>query len=404
MPEGLEHILDPSVVLSLSLFFCGFIVLFSANRTWRKALIAMLLIGIMPMVKIYAAILFFLGLLVVVCITVLKKKERVYLAIFAGAAIIAMIVYLPLNNGAGHLVFYPLLYFRHIMEGSLFFQHLSWPVRYQIFASHHNFLRLGIMYAVIIAAYAIETMGIRLILLLAFKKLLKKSFYTLQNVFWLGVIGSSLLIPVFLVQSVSIFNIIQFHWLGYTLLLIPTSAVIGNFFARTTARRKVMIGIIFLFLFLPSFIKNIHAYSTSPVVLSPDLTSRVRFVQKNVPQQDILLVLNRKLTKDGWQDIYETPIISALSSHQVYYEQEGISFADIEDVVSAREKKIDTIQQALTSCSYSQSKDISDEIGKLLEQTQADYVLTLQSEPCLSSNDRVRLVKRYNQYNLYKVK
>jgi len=64
---------------------------------------------------------------------------------------------------------------------------------------------------------------------------------------------------------------------------------------------------------------------------------------KNIPQNEGILVVNIIKVKGKYQDVFLSPIFSALSGHSIYYEHELTEFQGIGNIVDIRKKNIEFI-------------------------------------------------------------
>lgn len=397
--QSFANALDPSVILSIIFIFIGFILLFSKHTKW-SFLAAVLVIGVIPQIKIYSGILFYTGLGVVALMQYMKNKSLYYFLILFLSGLVSAFVYLPINYGAGNLIWAPLLIYKNFIDSAWIFNNWHWNVNYVIFAQHNNYIHLAFFYVVAISIFIITGMGIRISVLLSIKRIFQRDLYSLQNVFWLSSIAFSFLIPSFFIQSISTFQTIQFFWVGYILMIIPTALVLGSKLEK--AGKWMFVGAVLLIaiLFLPDTIKILSTYSTNPGIDSPELVSQAS-VMKNIPQNEGILVVNIIKVKGKYQDVFLSPIFSALSGHSIYYEHELTEFQGIGNIVDIRKKNIELISDNIVFCKNPSISE--DNILKIMNSTNNKYLLVLKKTGCLSEYKSLKIINNTENTVLYKI-
>lgn len=308
--QSLVNILEPGVILSISFVFIGFVLLFSKKTNWSFLVLA-LLIGIMPQVSIYSAVLFYTGLFAVAVQSLLTKRNFYYLKVLIFSGIISAIAYLPLNYGAGGLIFAPLLIYKNFIDSAWIFKNLDWNVNYIIYIQNNNYLHIAYFYFIAISLFLITGLGARILIIFGIKKIFNKKFYIPENIFWSSSIVVSFIIPSFFIQSVSVFSIIHFFWIGYILLLIPTAFTLGSKLEKSGKSFIFLSFLILSILFLPDLIKIVRTYSVEPIIIGSELVKQSN-IMSQIPKNEGIIVLNRTKIKNEYADIYGVPPILCL--------------------------------------------------------------------------------------------
>jgi len=78
--QSFANAIDPSIVISASFTLIGFILLFSKGKKW-SFLLPVLVIGVIPQIKVYSGIVFYLGLTAVTLWELVRNKNFYYLKI-----------------------------------------------------------------------------------------------------------------------------------------------------------------------------------------------------------------------------------------------------------------------------------------------------------------------------------
>lgn len=391
--QSIAHAVDPNVLFSIILFYAGYILLF--NKKTRYA--AVLIFAVMPMVKIYTAILVFSGLGVISLVALLKDRNPGFLYILLTSAFLAGVLYLPINFGAGSLLFAPLLLYKHYMESGAVIPSYQWILKYQVYFEHGNFIRILQLYVIAILLFFIPSLGIRLVGIFSIKKVFTKKFYTFQHIFLLTAVTVGILIPSFFIQSVAVFVVVQFFWIVYILLLIPTAFTIAKMIGKVTVLKAGVTAIVLIGLFLPETVALLNTYSSpNPMMINANLVQAIQAIPSKTNDASIL-VLNEAFMNKDISGVNAVPIVSALSGKSAYYEPEVLEFLNGDLLTKNRKKTLQTIIHTLTEC--------GDEEGtnQLLQRTNVSYILTYQPYSCLNTLSSVRKIHTSGIYSLYEV-
>lgn len=386
----LVNILNPSLPLSISILFVVFILLFKSNN--KSLFLPALLIGILPEIKIYTAIVLYMALLFVSLVELFKNKQYFYLKILLVSSVISAIVFLPFNLGEGGLVFAPLTLYSHFISTFS----TGWQIR--INNPQEPFIKKTILFIIAILFYYLPTLGLRLAVLMGVKQALSKKFYSSPNLFLLIITAFGFLAVTLFLQSEDIFNIIQFLWISYILLLIPTAISIGIIAERLSVFRisKFFIFAVVVLLCLPSTLDIIHSYSTSVYFITKNHFEMYKFVGKEVPLRDGVMVLN----VDKGRDEYNLPEAAAISGHPIFYESTITSFKNTDLLKEHRKTIVNDSEILVKNC----VGDVGVELGNTMKKNNNKYILTLEKDSCLDSTENFELIKRIGDTYLYKLK
>lgn len=403
--QSLQNILDPSVVFSASFIFIAFILLFSRKTAW-SVLILSLVIGLIPQIKIYSGVIVYAGLGIISITELFKNKNPSYFITLILSGIISAIVYLPVNSGAGGLVYAPLLIFKNFIDSAWLFNNWHWNVNFPIYVQAHNYIHIALFYLVAIFIFISTSLGVRLFIFIGVGKILKKDFYSTRNIFLATLIITSFFIPSFFVQSVSAFSIIQFFWIGYLVILLPTAAQLGEVAARLNKMWLFIVACGFFVILLPGNILLLTAYSVNPGIIAKGLVQQTQ-VLRNVPQKDGVILANRIKIKNKRTGVYEyvdvsnVPVISALSGHQIYYEHELTQFQGLGEIPSNRIANVQKIEDNLTNCKNPELSE--DNIISIMGKTNNKYLLILQNIPCSGQFKKLKLIHEEKDSIIYSI-
>lgn len=400
--QSIPHILDPNVLFSVAVLFTIYIFIFQKNTIFQ-IILAGILLGVLPNIKVYTAILAFSAFLAVSVVAFLREKKKTYIIIFLLASLIGSIVYLPINYGVGKLIFAPLLLYRHFMESAVIFSSYQWILKYQVYEQHNNYARIIILYIISLGLFFIPNIGLRIVSFFYFPKLLRKNFYTLPRIFWLTIIGIAFFIPSFFIQDSAVFVIIQFLWLGYIFLLLPTSFVFGKILVNKHGLIVLSFFGLLILLTIPNIALSIKTFTQNPTYISQDIVLMTNYIQQKIPQRERIFLLNREKrhSESRFIDAYDVPLISALSNHAVYYEPEVLEFNAARRIVDSRRDIIDMAQQITYTCDDNIATN--KKMVAIMKNTNNQYVLTFKNSSCFDALRSFIKVYAKGDLALYKI-
>jgi hypothetical protein len=390
--QSIAHAVDPNVLFSMILFFAGYILLFNK----KPNVLVVMVFAILPMVKIYTAILAFAGLGIIAAVALLKEKNLRYIFIFFLSCVVAAMLYLPINFGAGSLIFTPFLLYKHYMESGAVIPSYQWILKYQTYHEHGNILRIIQLYGIAMLLFFIPSLGIRLITIFSIKELFSKKFYTIPHIYLMAVIITVIVIPTLFIQSVAVFVVVQFFWIVYLLLLVPTAFTMERIIGKVTVLKVLIISIVLLVICLPETMATIKIYSRDPLVIHADLIKTISSIPTDSNSASTLVINDTFVSKNHHNGVNVIPIVSAVSGISSYYEPEVLEFLQGESLTRYRRAKLMEIIEELPGCSKK-------EVDKLLSETKASHILTYQEYSCLNTLPSVRKIHTSGVYSLYEV-
>ncbi len=397
--QTIANIVDPSVILSISLLFAFYILVFSVNTKYSFVLAAIVL-SVLPMIKIYTGFLAFLSIGIIFLIKLIRKKDLHYLPVILVGGIIFALTYLPINFGSGKLIFAPNLLYRHYLESISANYGLDWYQRLLVFEAHDNYIKtIFYKFILILPLFYLPSLGLRLINFVYLRKLLDKNLYTEKNLFWGFLILLSFLIPSFFIQSTAVFVVLQFLWIGYFILLIPTAYSLINFLGKINNLKLAVILLGIVLLSLPDNLRLLSLYSNNPYKIDLDLVEVSRELSKISKDQSVLL-LNVEKNGDVYSAPYFAPIVSGLSEHSVYFEPELMEFGGIDKEIMGRKKVVGDINDLLLRCQ--DGGDLEADLGNRLREIDTSYILDLKKTPCFDKLENIELIFQKSNYSLYK--
>lgn len=392
--QPVGNIVDPSVLFSMAFVFLLFSTFFSVKKNMHY-LLPILFLGILPGIKVYTGILTYAAIGILVGLYFLRKKFA-YLFVLISAALISAVAYLPFNLGAGGLIFHPFLFFEHFMQSDRVLAAFQWALKLQVYELHHSIPRIIYLYTIALLYYFIPPLGIRLLTFSQITRLFAKKFYTPEHLFWGAFILIGLLLPMLFIQSVSVFNIIQFYWLIWIALLIPTAFSLSRLLAKPTRLQVSMLFLLLIVFALPVFSNiNLGTSSSNELVVSKDLVAATRYIQYIIPRTDDILVVNRQQSRD----LYSVPLFAALSRRPMYYEPEAADFSKTPAIEKVRVPVVDEVSTELATC----PQDTNTSLVKTLTVIHVRYIVLMKDNSCIHGLSALRNVFHQGMYSIYKV-
>ncbi len=396
----IANIVDPSVMLSVCFLFLLYILVFSQRRNFSFLLPALIL-GVLPMIKIYTAFLAFSAVGVLFLFEVIRKRDFYYLKLLLPAGLTAAISYFPTNFGSGGLIFAPNLLYRHYLESIASANTLTWYNRLLVFEQHNNYIKIiWYKFIVVLSLFYIPSLGLRAINVLYIKKLFRKNFYKENNIFWITAIAIGFIIPSFFIQSVAVFVVLQFLWIVYFILLIPTAYSLTKLLGNITRLKAFILISILVLLSLPENYTLFKIYSRSPVKIDVEALRAASKVSE-IPSSQGVIVLNTNKNGSRYESAYTVPIFSALSSRSVYYEPEVMEFSNVGEVAEGRKREIGSLSNVLSICT--DPVGISNNLIELSKKAGSSYILDLKKTGCFDKLKNVSLIYSSSSYFLYKI-
>lgn len=390
-----QLILDPSIIFAIALLLLGSYVLLDKKITGGNAIISGLLLGLLAQLKVYGGIIA-LGMLVVLILyrLVIKREIKWHIVTFGIAFLLTALTYFPNNLGVGKLIFSPFFIYTAFIKQNSIFNSWNWDIRMIIYTAHHNIPRILLMYTEAFILFWILTLGSRIIIIGKSLVLLKKNFWTNeQNVLLILLIIIPLGVASIFVQSISIFDTVQFLWLVGILLCIPAGIFYGQLTEKFPKWGKGLLIAGVIFLSLGSFIANEYTYIIYPIFITVPTRQMevVKTIQKTVPRVSYFVVAPAfVVNKDGIKEFYYygAPLLADLTGIRTYYEYEVPVFPD--------EKKVDVRKRQVEQITLSTRKCDGISVLHIMKQIGTQYLLTESENSCKNISHMQKIAKGNN--------
>jgi len=295
---------SPPRIFALAVLFTGIalFLVWRKRRDLRTGVIVGLLFGSLVGFKVYIGIFALFGLGVVALYDLLKKDIKVLIPLSV-AGIVSLLLYLPVNTGAGGLFY------------TGFWRVENFAVRPQLrlvgmelarltFLQYKNYLRVWLIDFLYLGFYLFFLFGVFSIGLIQSKKSLKL-FPLPLHLFLLSGLGISLIAGLFFLQNTGGANTLQFLFAVY---------IVGSFYAALACSywlpKKLGIIAVILSLFIITLTGTRVVYETSANIsdlimkkgyytISNNELAALRFIETQVPENDIILVEKDRALDDN---------------------------------------------------------------------------------------------------------
>ncbi len=388
---GVGLLLNPPLVLSLIFLLSGLFFLPKILEKRGYVILTALFLGLLSQIKVYAGFIGILAL-VVYCLVLFFKRRSLSTSIvtFITCVLTALLTYFTFvinNSGTVTLVWAPLVFYDHFMR-QWFFHEWNWEQRRVIFLEHSNIPRLIILYAEALSVFWIINLGTKLVMLKDIRNMFSLSFWRNPYVLILVVCFLVPLIMIsFFIQSVSIFDITQFMWIGMILLSIPAGISLGNLFvARGYIVKTICLLLVGLLAGVEIYL-HLKGYVFEPtgIFLSKDQESVLMTLKKTVSETQYVTVLPRydEVTKD--LDWGQRGLIGPIAGRTAYLETISTVF-DFGKEHDVRKQNLRDLRASLLNCDTSKVSEVMNRIG-------TQYLLAFESYTCLQSGNMAAPVK-----------
>ncbi len=380
-----QLLLDPSVVISIPLLLCGLFFLVDKRKTIKTAFISGMFLGVLSEVKVYAGLIG-IGIVLLFAIYSLfreKQQWKWYGITIIVTGILTVVTFFPNNFGAGTLLFAPLLAYNHFISQQIF-DNLKWQQLLQLYVSKNNIPRIIEKYIQAVALFWLLVLGIRVVGLISIQEMFHKSFWKKKEYVLLFLI---FLVPLslgsFFIQTVSVFDVVQFFWIAVALFSIPTGMAYYLILRMFPTVGRILI---LLLIFAVSTIPLSVVYYTTFFVSSADNYSAkqvqlLRLTGSSISPDSFIIVIppydaTKLHSADNFQ-WYREPLVAAFTGRSTYYEPAIAYYHMYSSLYDTRQEDVYTLANDLENCATSK-------VHKLLHTIGTNYVISFNDYPCVA--------------------
>lgn len=306
-------ILNPAVMLSLSLFY---LVIFCVYKLWeekdKKIIIPLILLsGTLISFKVYAGLII-LGSFALISLFDLFKNNNLSFKVFIGMMLLSLLVFLPVSgkDSTSFMVYAPFWYLHTMVENADRLNIPDWALKEQYYWATNNIfavvrLRLMELFLFIIGNLGIRIIGFLLLPILFIKKISISRFISF---IFIGFI-TGMVIPLFFIQEGSVGNTTQFFYYSLILGNILTVLVLKNFFEKNRIA-IIALSLLIIVFSAPTVIRAFN--SKNKTIMDKNLVSSLFALKKVTKPGDIILL---PLTSPNIQSMY----VSVVSERNTFY-------------------------------------------------------------------------------------
>ena len=331
--QSVSTLINPPFALSLIILLAGLLKFldYIKDSSKKNLLLCSLLFGILVQVKIYigVAVLGSLFCLLLIVLMFYRHKIKMILHLFLGTLLVSLILFLPFNHDASSFLVLSPLWFPHAMLA--YGDRLGWfkleNARIAYFNSG-NWIKWLLAEIVALTIFISGNLGTR-ILGLFYGGLLGKRKIKLSEteIFLLGILLISLVMPLLFIQKGNPWNTIQFFYYFQFISALFTGLVVGDWWKK---KKTAIVAMILIILTLPTTIttlRNDYLPSRPPARVSIEELEALAFLQKQ-SQGNVLTFPHNSDWKSKFSEpkplyAYETTAyVSALSAQKCFLEDE----------------------------------------------------------------------------------
>lgn len=395
--QGISTLVNPPFAFSLILILTGLILLYRFSKTHSIIyyLFSVLSLGILIQIKAYAGILVISGLFIGGIFEYFRHKKSEIFKVFAGAAVLALILFIPQVVSSQGLIMFQPLWFLETMMG--YADRLGWP---RFYSAMTNW-RLGGVWLKAIPAYLaafaifwIGNMGTRIVKEIMVWRWISK----FRIIGWLEVIVASVIviggiIPMFFLQSGTPWNTIQFFYYSLFFSGILAGTGIGEIIEKsrlnTTIRYSIVVGIVLLT--IPTTIGTLRDYlpSRPPAKISNEELAALNFLAQQPSGTVLTYPYDRAKAEEAKNNpprplfLYEsTAYVSAFSGQKVY----------LEDTVNLSITGYPWEERIMKVVAFLQSNN-NDFVKKFLRENNISYIYWLRGQRASLSEAQIGITK-----------
>lgn len=300
MTQPASSLVNPPFTISIIIVIASLFAMhkYITTREYGWLLPITLCVGLASMFKVYAGILLVGAFLLLVILEITKRRFFILLALLS-TVLLFFSTYWVFTGKSGHLIFAPLWPTHKILADNI-----TW---YGYAEKQYTYARQGVIRKLIeIEAYGlfvfiIGSLGTRVvgIIMLIISFLRTRSWPSQFSFIIFAMTCASLLIPLFFIQSIKVFDIIQLTW--YFLFFCSLFAAFGLvyiFRVRYPMVVKITLFILIVITTLPSAFEKYTVYLSSQnrVTISPQYLASLNYLNKKNSYNSTVLVLPPKDT------------------------------------------------------------------------------------------------------------
>lgn len=323
-------LLSPTVTLSIVVLIWLFLLLSDLIRKKNVLLVILVVLfaGVSVGIKVYAGIIA-MGVLVIVSgfYALFRRRWIMFFVTFL-SGIVSAFVFFPLNASYGFLIYQFLWPAHRLMEGTLNFT--NWDLKRQTLTamgSNRGLLKLEIQAMVY---FLLGNIGTRIIGFFGFIPFPKN----ISLLAWILVIslGISFTVPMFFIQPIGVFNMIQFFWYFMVFVGVFCGIGIGKILSKINRTFAIIFAVFIIVFTLPSAGWRLYFLLTGAYTpISSDQLLLYQQLGTRGSYNDVILELPKLLTYSekeftNWGSYLSLPYIPAFGNKRIFFGGEVVQF------------------------------------------------------------------------------
>lgn len=311
------------IVLTFLIFF----IYFLTKRNWALFFTLVLLLGTLPVLKVYAGVVLFLSL-GLVSIWQLAKERSLHLSLMTTlGAILAASLYLPFSSGTQKfLIFEPWWFIRTMVVASDKLNWIDLELKRQTYVAENNLKRVVQIELTAFLIFFFGNLGVRSLGLFYLYGQVRHLFKSYFSLLFFSIMLTSFILPMLFLQKGVASNTGQFF--QYFLLLMGIAAGIST--AKILRRFNLFFKTVFIasiiFLAVPTQIGLLYNFYGRPPVakISSDEMQALTFLKATSDPSSIIVsppynqYLDLKEPTPHMWDWFDTSYIAAFSAKRVF--------------------------------------------------------------------------------------
>lgn len=396
-----------SLIILLTCFY--FIDLYIHHRQKVLMLFVVMLGGVVVAFKVYAGMIILPIIGIFAFYYLITKRNYGMVLIFFGTIFTAMIVFLPLNVSYGFLRYQPLWPPHRVMQGPLGFT--NWELKRQTLESigaSRGLLKLEIIAFMV---FLFGNLGTRIIGICGIKKNFVKSFSPLIILLWLAIMVS-FIIPMFFIQPIGAFNMIQLFWYFLVFVGIVSGVGISNFLNKFNSIPRFILGVVIILLTIPSAVEKLITYFpffTKGAYISRNEYMMYSYIKNIGTYEDGVLYIPRldeynekQLTQWFWGS--SPPTISAFAHKRTFLVNEGVQFP-YDEWIKPRIELISLSMVPQNNTSESETSELSavSSLRSIQKNYNIRFILTSIPDPWFTNAPFVKKILQEGDLKFYEM-
>jgi len=388
---------NPAFASSVAIVIWSFYFLLRYQKTKARKWAVLLAItaGLSVGFKAYAGMILMGAFLLTVAKELILDRDKRLLPYFLLALMISFVVFLPFNAQYGFLVWYSFWPLKRMFHGPLSFTKYDslWD-QYEYYENSYGLFKLYVLGLVL---FIFGNIGTRVVALFSLWKKFKDGLLNSSTVFYIAMILVSTVIPMFFIQPIGVFNMIQMYWYFLFLMAVlagPGVVIIANKIASRPLRFVFYTSIVVLT--LPSNLVGINNYLRNSGSVIDRYELELFANLRNIGNYDsTVLVLPGEETNTVaeldswfWSSIRDLAI-PAFGEKRLYIANEVVQFS-----YKLKDERLSVFAQIM---------DLKTNSYDLLKQEQIELILTKSDVSWLSSWDKAELLFENSSGSIYKI-